>query len=418
MEGIVNIEPATAAAVFIAPSGSGWNLVRAHTGNGTWDVRHVSDLTEAAGLLVTGDDIVLGLPIDAVLAQRFRLPTIDPAEFREMVRIQIEKTLPYPPEEVTSDFEIIEQTETDSVVSAVAVHNQRLTELVTPLLSRGHIPRQVTVYAAQRAASHAANGSALFIYPEGEKLVSAISENGKISLTRTMQTREPAQLQRDLPQLALSAELQGISSSFPNVWLDESCLPLRDVVESVFAQRPEMIGTEAPPAAVKLNLIPESWIARRLALVRQAQWRRRLILAGGAYAAIFLLFALYVLVIHWQVGRLKKAIARDEPKVDFVKNTEAKWKALAPAIDPRYYPVEVIFHLFQSLPNNDVQITVYDQTARNIAVQGEAPNAALAYQFAEKVKANPDLRAFTFDLGPPRILPNGHAQFRLEGKPK
>ncbi len=381
-------------------------------------MRSVGDLTEAAGLLVTGDDIVLGLPIDAVLAQRFRLPTVDPAEFREMVRIQVEKTLPYPPEEMTSDFEIIEQTETESIISAVAVHNQKLTELATPLLSRGHIPRQVTVYAAQRAASHAADGRALFIYPEGEKLVSAISENGKISLTRTMQAREPAQVQRDLPQLALSAELQGISSSFPSVLLDESCLLLREVVESVFAQKPELIGAEAPPATVKLNLAPESWKAQRLALVRQAQWRRRLLLAGGAYGAIFLLFALYVLIIHWQVGRLEKAIEHDAPRVEFIKNTEAKWKALAPAIDPHYYPVEVLFHLFQSLPNPDVQITVYDQTARSIAVQGEAPSAALAFQFAEKVKKNPDLRAFAFDLGPPRILPNGHAQFRLEGKPK
>jgi hypothetical protein len=392
--------------------------VRSRDGNGSWDVQPVSDLTEAANLLNTGDDIVLGLPIEAVLAQRLRLPTIDPAEFGEMVRIQVEKTLPFPPEEVTSDFEVIEQGETDSVVSAIAVHNQRLTELAGPLLTRGHIPRQVTVYAAQRAASHAADGRALFIYPEGEKLVSAISENGKLSFTRTLPTREPAQLQRELPQLALSAELQGISSSFPSVLLGEECLPLRDTIEAIFTQRPEMIGAEKPPAAVKLNLAPESWKAQRLALVRQAQWRQRLLWAGGAYAALILLFVLYVLIIHFQVGRVKKAIARDADKVDFVKNTETQWKELAPAIDPHFYPVEVLFHLFQSLPTPDVQITVYDQTARSLSVQGEAPNAALAYQFGEKVKANADLHAFTFELGPPRILPNGHAQFRLEGKPK
>ena len=381
-------------------------------------MRAVRDLNEAAELLMAGDDIVLGLPIDAVLAQRLRLPTVDPAEFGEMVRIQVEKTFPYPPEEVTSDFEIIEQSETDSVVSAVAVHNEKLTALAAPLLTRGHIPRQVTMYAAQRAASHAAGGRALLIYPEGEKLVSAISENGKISFTRTLQAREPAQLQRDLPQLALSAELQGISSSFPNVLLDESCLPLRDTIGGVFTQTPKLIGAEAPPATVRLNLVPETWKAQRLAVVRQAQWRQRLFWAGGAYAAVFLLFALYVLVVHFEVGRVKRAIKHDASRVDFVKETEADWKALAPAIDPHFYPVEMLLHLSQSLPNQDVQITIYDQTARSIAVQGEAPSAALAYQFAEKVKANPDLHAFVFDLGPPRILPNGHAQFRLEGKPR
>jgi hypothetical protein len=173
-----------------------------------------------------------------------------------------------------------------------------------------------------------------------------------------------------------------------------------------------------PPATVKLDLTPETWRKQRASLVRQKEWRKRLLWAGGAYAAAFLLFALYVVIIRFQVGHLKDAIQRDAAKVEFVKRTEADWKALAPAIDPHFYPIEVLLHLFESLPNPEVRITVYDQSARNISVQGEAPSAALAYQFAEKVKKHPDLQAFTFDLGTPRILPNDHAQFRLEGKIK
>src|SRR3954462_7371256 len=105
-------------------------------------------LDEAVPLLRAEDDLVLGLPISAVLAQRFRLPTVDPAEFPEMVRLQIEKGLPYSAEEVTTDFEVVEQNETDSVVSAVAVRNEQLAELAAPLVDRGYIPRQVTVYAS------------------------------------------------------------------------------------------------------------------------------------------------------------------------------------------------------------------------------------------------------------------------------
>jgi hypothetical protein len=392
--------------------------VRARADNGTWDVRSVADLNEAADLLQAGDDIVFALPVNAVLAQRLRLPTVDPSEFGEMVRLQVEKSFPYPPEEVTSDFEVIEQAENDSIISSVAVHNARLTELAAPLVKRGHIPRQVTVYAAQRAASRAAKGRALIIYREGEKLVSAISENGKLSLTRTLDADEAEGLEHDLPQLALSAELQGIDTSFPTVLLDESCLALRDTIERIFAQRPSLMGMETPPATVKLDLTPETWRKQRASLVRQKEWRKRLLWAGGAYAAAFLLFALYVVIIRFQVGHLKDAIQRDASKVEFVKRTEADWKALAPAIDPHFYPIEVLLHLFESLPNPEVRITVYDQSARNISVQGEAPSAALAYQFAEKVKKHPDLQAFTFDLGTPRILPNDHAQFRLEGKTK
>ncbi len=291
--------------------------------NGTWEVRNVADLNEAAGLLKNGDEVVLGLPVNVIIAQRLRLPTADAAEFEGMVRLQVEKSFPYPPEEVTSDFEVIERGESESVVSSVAVHNARLDELAGPLLKSGHIPRQVTVYAAQRAASHAARGRALIIYREGEKLVSAISENGKLSFTRTLDAAEDEGLERDLPQMALSAELQGIDTSFPKVLLDENCLALRDTVERVFAQRPDLMGMETPPAKIKLNLAPESWRKQRAAVVRQKEWRKRLLWAGGIYAATFLLFALYVRIIRFQVGRLQKASRRDAPRVEFIKSTEA-----------------------------------------------------------------------------------------------
>jgi hypothetical protein len=378
----------------------------------------VNNLEEAVLLLRAEDEVVLGLPLEAVLAQRFELPTVDPAEFPEMVRIQIEKALPFSADEVTTDFEVIEQSETGSVVSAVAVRNEQLAELAAPLLESGYIPRQVTVYASQRATTHAPEGRALLIYPEGEKLVSAVTENGKVSLTRTLDGLAPEQLQSDLPQLTLSAELQGISGSFPNVLLDETCHELRDTVEGILTSRPELVGIETPPAAVKLNLLPDSWRARRVQLERRGEWRKRLIWAGGVYAGLIALFLLYLGYLYFQIGRLDRSIAQDAPKLEFIRAAESNWKSLAPAIDSHFYPVEILLHLFESLPSPDVRITTYTQSARQVSVDGEANTAALAYQFAEKVKKNPQLQIFQVTMADPRILPNGHAQFRLEGRPR
>lgn len=379
-------------------------------------MRALETLEEAVPLLRHDEAFILGLPVSAVLAQRLRVPTVESSDFPEMVRIQIEKTLPYSTDEVTSDFEIIEQGETDSVVSAIVIHNEKLSEIAGPLLSRGYIPSQVTVYAAQRGATHAAEGTALLIYPEGPVLISAITENGKLSLARTIDGTEPEQLQLDLPQLTLSAELQGISTAFPNVLLDESCLPLRSTVEHLFTSRPEIVSVEMPPASTALNLLPESWKQRRAQLVRLKEWRKRLLWAVGAYGGIlFLLFA-YLMITNFRVSRLTRAIARDEPTVEFVRNAAAAWNGLRPAIDPHYYPLEVLLHLFEDLPSNEVHITVYQQSARQISVNGEANSPALAYQFAEKVKNDAHLRAFQFQMGTPNILANNHAQFRLEGK--
>ena len=393
-------------------------MLRSSAQNGAWNIRLLKTLDEAVPLLTSGDELVLGLPVAAVLAQRFRLPTVDPAEFREMVRIQIEKALPFSADELTTDFEVIEQNETESVVSAVAVRNEQLAELAAPLLDRGHIPRQVTVYAAQRASTHAPEGRALLIYPEGESLVSAVTENGKVSLARTLEGIAPEQLQTDLPQLALSAELQGVSGSFRNVYLDETCYELRDTVQGILESRPDLVGIETPPASVKLNLIPESWRLRRAQLAKRGEWRKRLLWAGGIYAAVLSLFLLYWIYLRVEIGWLDRSIARDAPQTEFVRAAAANWRALAPALDSRYYPVEILLHLSQSLPSSDVRITGYNQSARQISLDGEANTAALAYQFADKVKKNPDLQIFQFSMADPRILPNSHAQFRLEGRPK
>jgi hypothetical protein len=386
--------------------------------SGAWEVRAVANIDEAAEVLQPEDDIVLALPLELVLAQRMRLPTTDAAEFDEMVRIQIEKGMPYSPEEMTTDSELISQSEEGSVISAMAVNNEKLNELAAPLIARGLIPSQVTIYAGQRAATHSPEGTSLFIYRENESIVCAIAEEGKVSFTHSLDGADALQLQRDLPQLTLSAELQGINTSAPRVLLAESLYEFRDTVEGIFATNAELIAVEVPPAETRLNLLPESWRARRAQLVRLKQWRKRLLIGAAAYAALLVLFFAYLLVLRFQIRRLDHKISADAPKTEFVRATEAKWKALAPAIDPHYYPIEVLLHLFDCLPSADVRITIFNQSARQISVDGEANSAALAYQFADKVKKNPDLQTFQFELGAPKLLPNDHAQFRLEGKPK
>lgn len=391
-------------------------MVRFAQHSNAWEVRGLATLEEAAGLLKPGDDFILGLPVNVVLAQRLTLPTVERDEFAEMVRIQIEKAMPYSTDEMTTDSEVIDQTEGGSIISAVAVHNEKLSELAAPLLSQNLIPSQVTVYAAQRAATHTPNGATLLIYPESDAIVCAIAEHGKLSFTRTLDAADPADLERDLPQMALSAELQGINTSFPKVLLDESLYAVRDKVQEALSTTTELVAVELPPAGTELNLLPESWRERRAQLVRQGEWRKRLLWAGGVYAALLALFLGYILVLRIELGRLGRRIAADTPRTEFVKSAAAKWRALAPAIDPRYYPIEVLLHIADSLPSADVRITKFDQSARQVAVEGEANTAALAYAFVDKVKKNPDLQMFQFDMAAPRILPNDHAQFRLEAK--
>jgi hypothetical protein len=218
--------------------------------------------------------------------------------------------------------------------------------------------------------------------------------------------------------LTMTAELQGISASFQNVLVDEKCFALRDRVEQALAAPAEMMAMETPPAATGLNLLPQAWREGRLRQARREQWKKRLAIAGIVYGAIVALALIQLGYLKFRAGQLDRQIQSDAPRTVFVRAAANNWKALAPAIDPHFYPIEILLHLFDSLPSQDVRITAYNQSARQISVEGEANKAALAYQFADKVKKHPDLQNFTFDMQAPRILPNDHAQFRLEGGPR
>jgi hypothetical protein len=85
--------------------------------------------------------------------------------------------------------------------------------MASPLLDRGYIPRQVTGVCRAARQHIRAEGQCSLIYPEGEMLVYAMTENGKLSLARSIE-RNGDHLQLELPQLRLSAELQGIDASY------------------------------------------------------------------------------------------------------------------------------------------------------------------------------------------------------------
>src|SRR6059058_1611528 len=157
---------------FLVPGAEGWNLISRPAENGNWRVRAFPSLDDAAQTLSTDDDVVLALPISAVLAQRMRLPSVEGSELREMVRIQLEKALPFSTEEVTSDFEVIEQGNGECVISAVAVQNQRLTEIAAPLLIGGSfraqsrsMPRNVSPPTQEKAALYSSIRNPVHLFP-------------------------------------------------------------------------------------------------------------------------------------------------------------------------------------------------------------------------------------------------------------
>ena len=114
-----------------------------------------------------------------------------------------------------------------------------------------------------------------------------------------------------------------------------------------------------------------------------------------------------------RVSALDRTIAANAPRVAEIQASMKRWNALAPALDRRYYLIEVLHNVCESIPSTDLRITSYDQSPREILVQGEAPSAALATDLNERLKARAELAGVRFSAEPPQILANGRARFRI-----
>ena len=113
-----------ASAALLTPDAHGWR-VRLPGGQ----FQSGKTLGEVVAALPPSQAIHLALPCNATLIERMKFPSTDRDELAGMLQLQLEKTLPYPVEEVSSGFEVISQQENESTLVSVAANNAQLDRL-------------------------------------------------------------------------------------------------------------------------------------------------------------------------------------------------------------------------------------------------------------------------------------------------
>lgn len=378
--------------------------------------RPAASLEEALAGLPADSRIHLALPCAAVLFERMHFPATDPVELDGMVRLQLEKTLPFPVEEVTATFEPVGQSENESIVLAVAASNAQLNALSQPFRDRQLLPEKITVFVNHVAANCPQDLLVFVIYKEDEKFVLAISESGRLGFAQTHALPDANALLAELPQLLLSAEMDGIPTTFARVQLDNECAEMQPAISELFGVPVDLISLDSNFPETGNNLIPSAWIDDRNRIKTAAQTKSRLILAGAVYLVAMLCAGGYLFWLHGKVAKLTDQIRAAQPQLDFIRTRKARWTALSSAIDPAHYTVEVLFQIQKSMPSDSIRITSFEQSKDGFVIEGEAPTANLAIEFGEQLKKNPELKDFKLETGPPNILPNEHAQFRIFAK--
>lgn len=164
------------------------------------------------------------------------------------------------------------------------------------------------------------------------------------------------------------------------------------------------------------NLVPKevraAWTAasgRR----RSRQWVR---LLAAAYLVVLAFLLGDCLRLLWTRHQLEREAAKNRPAVETLKRASDQWLALEDAIEPRHYPLEILYHCVQKLPSSGVRLVTYSLEDGNVLLEGEAKTASLAFEYVESLKKDSDLVAYAWGLPSPKLLPNNSAQFMITGK--
>jgi hypothetical protein len=332
-----------------------------------------------------------------------------------MVQLQLEKTLPYPIEEVSSDFEILKQTETESTLLSVAANSAQLEQLCQPLRDREHLPLKITLYAMHVAASCPPDAVVLCVWPEEGQLQAAICENGKLGFVQTLSSAATETVLAELPQLLLSAEMEGVPTDFASIRVEQGCAHLREPLAGFFARPVEVISFDAPLPEPAGNLLPAAWQAETRRIARTGRIRQQLQAAAVIYLLLLAGAFVYLAWLKNRVQRLDLEMAKLQPELELVRSRQARWRALAPAIDPSRYTVEILWRVCSNVPP-DVKITTFSYENRSdrteFRIEGEAPTPALTFEFTEKLRAEKGLSDFRIEPPPPS------AHFNIFGKLK
>lgn len=351
----------------------------------------------------------LALPAAEVYCLPLWLNETDPKQFGGMIPLQLElRGLQPRAAAAVFDWSVVAQEGARTLVT-VGILPAALSEEI-----------QAETY---QAFDHSARyfrlpEDALTLWQERDQLVFAITRGPHLVYFHALKAGHlTSAVLQDLSCIRTTLAMQDVVGSLRQVvsWAELTPAEIDSLREALQlpVQSAERPPPQLPPAPWKL--VPATVSDARLS--RQTRrWQRR---------GLFLVLVVYLLAVAWLVTQLYLTSAKvDELRawqkehasaLAVVHDTEAAWKELRPVVDEKSYPLELLLHSAQALPQDQLHLTLFEANDGHLLIKGEAKNVAAAFQFLDGLRKDPYFSNYTWDMAQPHLLPNDLAQLQIEG---
>ncbi|HEY8967173.1 MAG TPA: hypothetical protein VIM58_12045 [Candidatus Methylacidiphilales bacterium] len=355
----------------------------------------------------------LGLPARHLLAVPVWLQTTEQDVLRELTRAQLERRGLLRTDgagDEAWEFLPLAEEEGRTLVAAY---------LVDPELPAALLQPAVADYDAA-ARFHALPDEAFVFWPEQGGIALAYGRGGEAAFLHFFPgARTVAEVAAEVALLARSLSWEGVVAERPAVHLWGAFGPADAAAAEALFGVPPVVDPDGFRRSLRvpkraLSLVPSPVRAERRAS-RERSRRAGLLKAGALAYALVLLAVLGTLGwMKWDERRLKAESAELAPGVAALVRDAEQWKALSPAVDPSYYPLEPLLALVQVLPG-EMRLTKFETAAAGkLLVVGEGKDAASAFAFLHAIRKDPFLKKWTWTMPQPKVLPSNRAQFQME----
>ncbi len=292
-----------------------------------------------------------------------------------------------------------------------------LKDLPNTTLDLTRLPDEVVLSAACRPLPE----DSIIIQREMSRLVVTITHGKEIIYCSPLSAHRLNELAlSELNHLCLQLGFQRVLGRVSSIvlWLEEDGdLTQIERVTGLPARREEQ---PAPfiPARGQSTLVPSEILAARLRQQSKARTRTIALSAGLAIAACVAVMAVMISYAARQRDMLLEEVADLSPRASQVLDHKKSWLEAAPAVDPSYFPMQVLLDSMTPTSSSEVSLTNFEWKPDRLVLRGRMPSAALALQYANEITEVENLTRYAWETPAPTIASDNSATFELTGEIK
>lgn len=415
--------PKSSSPGLVFPGTTGWELWTQQTGH--WIC---AGPAERPGKLQPPPGCVVGIPSRNFFSLPLWVPHVEETSGRELTALALERKgiLGASPESAIWSSEVI-RTETvpgaDGDQGSAARQLEATAILAVPYREEWLVEEAARHEPAGRSLPAPPGGTAGVVRRELGQWVLDLYSGGKwLHSQPLLAPRLDASAAAEIRSLLFQFEGEEIVTALQQLQVWEE-IPDPEFLSGLPFPVQTVPRSAPAPASRPWNLPPPALTERRAAREEKKVQGQRIRWAVVAYAGLVALAFLYWLFPVVRLRLVQAELQRIREPAEKIRETSNAWREAGAWLDPRLNVLEVLWQVSRPLIEKEpatidgVRLTLFDLNPRRVLLQGEGKDLQVVEKYFDWLKKEPTLGMYQWKNPQPRLLPNGNAQFQVEGTP-